>query len=192
MCGIECRVVIESEPYRTVARSRREGLIEWAIESSTHIVDLAPNRHDTLTLAGLEKLFRRLCLETDRSLLGTKNVHLRCSHDRLRMIAFPEKLDVNPHLHAFADFSPWSARLQQVPLDHLLGSVWYRLTEGSGTIRLFDDFDRGAALYRTKEALRRDHDYLHSWDYHRGDKLKRRPSAVSLQRKPAVRKPRTH
>jgi hypothetical protein len=33
---------------------------------------------------------------------------------------------------------------------------------------------------------------LHSWDYHRGDKLKRRPSAVSLQRKPAVRKPRTH
>jgi hypothetical protein len=57
---------------------------------------------------------------------------------------------------------------------------------------VFDKFDRGAALYRTKEALRRDHDYFHSWDYHRADKLRRRSSAVCLQRKPAVRKPRTH
>jgi len=192
MRGIECRAVIESELYRTVARSRREGLIEWAIKSSTHIVDLAPNRHDRLTPVGLEKLFSRLCLEADRSLLSTKNVHLRSSHDRLRMIAFPEKLDVNPHLHAFADLSPWSAHLQKGSLASLLAGTWYQVTEGSGTIRVFDDFDRGAAFYRTKEALRRDHDYFHSWDYHPGDKLQRRPSAVCLQRRPAVRKPRTH
>jgi hypothetical protein len=192
MRGVKSRAVTQLESHWTNARSRREGLIEWVLEGSTHILDLAPNRHDTLTKIGLEKLFSRLLIELDRELLGTRNVHLRSSHERLRVIAFPEKLEVNPHLHAFADFSPWRPQLQQSALEALLTRTWYRLTEGSGTMRMFAEFDRGAAVYRTKEALGRSHDYFHSWDYHRGDKLQRQSSAACPQRRPAVRKSRTH
>lgn len=174
--------------------ARRRGLVEWAISDSTHAVDLAPNRHDSLGLTGLERMFGQFCLEVDRYLLGVKHVHLRSSHDRLLMIAFPEKLDVNPHLHGFANFSlaHWGNRIDQLPWEWKLGEIWRCVSGGSGTIDIVADPDAGKVWYSTKEAFRRDHDYLHSWDFHRPDKLTRRPSAVCLQRKPAIRRPRTH
>jgi len=66
-----------------------------------------------MSFSRLKSLFGRLCLEADRYMLGVKHVHLRNSHDRLRMVAFPEKLDTNPHLHGFANFSEaqWGDRL---------------------------------------------------------------------------------
>lgn len=161
--------------------SRRDGLIEWIENDATHALHLTPNRHD-MSFSRLKGLFGRLCLEADRYMLGVKHVHLRSSHDRLRMVAFPEKLDTNPHLHAFANFSEahWGDRIHLLWTDHLQ-QVWFDITDGSGTIVIQHHIDRGAASYGTKEAFRRDHDYLHSWDFHRNDKLQRRPNATTLQ-----------
>jgi hypothetical protein len=171
----------------------RYGLVEWSTAPEfTHALHLAPNRHD-ISFHRLTCMFSRFCLEADRYLLGTKHVHLRNSHDRLHMIAMPEKLDTNPHLHGFADFSEakWADRVQ-LPWEHKLERIWYAVTEGSGTLRIAADPDRGAALYATKEAFRSHHQYLLSWDFHCSDKLVKRPSAVCLQRTAAARKARTH
>ena len=159
---------------------RREGYIDWIESDATHAVHLAPNRRD-MTFMQLTGKFKRLCLEADRYMLGVKHVHLRNSHDRLRMIAFPERIDTNPHLHCFADFSEafWGDRID-LPWQWKLEQIWRNLTEGSGTIVIQHDIDRGAARYGTKEAFRRDHEYLHSWDFHRNDKLRKRPCATSL------------
>lgn len=160
--------------------SRRNGLIEWIESDASHALHLAPNRHD-MSFSSLKGLFGRLCLEADRYMLGVKHVHLRSSHDRLRMVAFPEKLDTNPHLHAFANFSEaqWGDRIH-LPWEDHLQRVWRNITDGSGTIVIQHNIDRGAAIYATKEAFRRDHKYLHSWFFHRNDKLQKRPNAASL------------
>lgn len=171
----------------------RYGLVEWSnAPEFTHALHLAPNRDD-ISFHRLTCMFSRTCLEFDRYMLGTKHVHLRSSHDRLHVIAMPEKLKTNPHLHAFADFSEaqWGDRLK-LPWEWKLEQIWYQVTQGSGTLRIVPDPDRGAAYYATKEALRAGHDYLLSWDFHRDDKIVKRPSALCLQRRAAVRKPRTH
>jgi hypothetical protein len=168
-------------------------LVEWSTSPEfTHALHLAPNRHD-ISFHRLTCMFSRFCLEADRYMLGTKHVHLRNSRDRLHMIAMPEKLDTNPHLHGFADFSEasWGDALK-LPWEWKLDGIWYEVTQGSGSLRIAPDPDRGAALYATKEALRSGHQYLLSWDFHRGDKLAERPSAVCHQRSAAVRKVRTH
>jgi hypothetical protein len=164
------------------------------MDRATHAIDLAPNRHDDIGVNQLTRMFGLLCLGFDRRMLGAKHVHRRNSHDRLFMIAMPEKLAVNPHLHGFADLSEaqWGSRLQQVPWEWTIEQVWREVTKGSGTVSITADFDRGAAVYATKEALRLDHDYLLSWDFHPSDKLVKRPPAVRGQRTAAVRKVRTH
>lgn len=178
----------------TSTKARRNGLVDWAVTDFTHAVDLAPNRHDALNRAGLERMFSLFCFKLDQYLLGSKHAHLRSSHDRLHMIAFPEKIDVNPHLHGFANFSEahWGGCLNQLPWEWKLEQIWRTITGGSGTVRITETFDRGAAVYRTKEALRRDHDYLHSWDFHRSDKIVTRCHFDRAHRRPAARRARTH
>ncbi len=162
--------------------------------TATHAIDLAPNRHDDIDERTLTEMFRRATFRLDSYMLGCKHVHLRNSHDRLRIMALPEKLSTNPHLHCFADLSEaqWGDQLRQLPWEWKLEQIWQEVTGGSGTIHITTDFDRGAAVYRTKEALRHEHDYLHSWDFHRDDKLKERRCAPRHQRRAAVRKCRTH
>ena len=162
--------------------ARRSGLVEWlTYPEFTHAVHLAPNRHD-LPNPRLKRIFGRFCLEVDRYMLGAKHVHFRSSHDRLNMLVMSEKLGTNPHLHGVANFSVdfWGQSLK-LPLEWKLEQIWLEVTEGSGTIRIQADPDRGAAIYATKEAFRRDHEYLHSWDFHRDDKLGKRPNAITLQ-----------
>jgi hypothetical protein len=127
-------------------------------------------------------MFSRFCLEVDRYVLGAKHVHLRNSHDRLNMLVMPEKLDTNPHLHGAGNFAAeyLGERFNQ-PWEWKLDQIWYEVTQGSGTICIQPDPDLGLAFYATKEAFRRDHYYLHSWDFHRDDKLKKRPGAMTLQ-----------
>jgi hypothetical protein len=175
------------------AVSRRRGLVEWAMTSSTHSIDLAPNRHDTITPLILERMLSRFCLGIDHYVLQCKHVHFRNSHDRLRMIAFPEKLDTNPHLHCFADLSDeYLGERRYFPWERKFEDIWRSVAGASATLAIDADPDKGKAWYSTKEAYRRDHYYLHSWDFHRSDKLAKRPSAVCLQRRAATRKPRTH
>lgn len=107
----------------------RYGLVEWSTSPEfTHALHLAPNRHD-ISFHNLTRLFSRFCLEVDRYMLGTKHVHLRNSHDRLHMIAMPEKLETNPHLHGFADFSEaqWGDRLTLLPWEWKLDRIWHRV-----------------------------------------------------------------
>jgi hypothetical protein len=172
---------------------RRRGLVEWAMASSTHSIDLAPNRQDGITPVILERMFGSFCLGLDRYVLQCKHVHLRNSHERLRMIAFPEKLDTNPHLHCFADLSDeYLGERPNFPWERKLVAIWRSVAGDSATVAIDPDPDAGKAWYSTKEAYRRDHYYLHSWDFHRSDKLVKRPSAVCLQRTAPTRKARTH
>jgi len=170
----------DASPISLVAR--RDGLIDWLTSPEfTHAIHLAPNRQG-MSFLWLTAMFKRFCLEVDRYMLGVKHVHLRNSHDRLNMIVMPEKLDVNPHLHGVANFSEtfWGDRLDR-PWQWKLEQIWREVTEGSGTIVIDPDPDRDAAKYMTKEAFRRDHEYLHSWFFHRDDKLRKRPNAITLQ-----------
>ena len=173
--------------------ARRRGLVEWAMTSSTHAVDLAPNRQDSITPFILERMFAGFCLRVDRYVLQCKHVHLRNSHERLRMIAFPEKLDTNPHLHCFADLSDeYLGDRRNFAWERKLEDIWRSVAGDSATLVIDADPDQGKAWYSTKEAYRRDHYYLHSWDFHRDDKLRKRPSAVSLQRTATSRKAVIH
>lgn len=178
-------------PMSTV--SRRRGLVEWAMTSSTHSIDLAPNRHDAITPLILQRMLAGFCLGIDQYVLQCKHVHLRNSHDRLRLIAFPEKLDTNPHLHCFADLSgAYLGERRMFPWERKFEDIWRSVAGQSASLAIDANPDDGKAWYSTKEAYRRDHYYLHSWDFHRSDKLVKRPSAACLQRTPARRKPRTH
>jgi hypothetical protein len=175
------------------AAARRRGLVQWAMTSSTHAIDLAPNRHDGITPFILERMFAGLCLGLDRYVLQCKHVHLRNSHERLRMIAFPEKLETNPHLHCFADLSEdYLGERRKVAWEQKLSDIWRSVAGDSATIMIQAHPDEGKAWYSTKESFRRDHYYLHSWDFHRSVKLVKRPSAVCLQRTAATRRARTH
>ena len=162
-------------------------------ERFTHMVTLTVDRNDPVSFHMLTKLFKTFSYEVDRDVLDVKNPHLRSSSDRFEMIAMPEKLDTNPHLHGAANFStefmkerlngPWQAELRD---------IWRRVNRGSGSAHFIEGLDRGLLYYITKEVPRNGHEYLHSWDFHREDKLVKRPSAACLQRRRAVRKPRTH
>ena len=175
------------------AVARRRALVKWAMTSSTHSVDLAPNRQDAITPLILEGMFKRFCLRVDRYVLQCKHVHFRNSHDRLRIIAFPEKLDINPHLHCFADLSEdYLGERRNLAWEQKLSDIWRSVAGESATIVIDAQPDEGKAWYSTKEAYRRDHYYLHSWDFHREDKLRKRPSAVSLQRTATSRRAVTH
>lgn len=161
--------------------------------SSTHSLDLAPNRQDAITPLILERMLAGLCLRFDRYVLECKHVHLRSSHERLRMIAFPEKLDTNPHLHCFADLSDdYLGERRNLAWEQKFEDIWRSVAGATATLVIHANPTEGKAWYSTKEAYRRDHYYLHSWDFHRSDKLVKRPSAVRLQRTPASRRPRTH
>ena len=167
--------------YSMSGARRRESLADWMNHPDfTHAIHLAPNQA-SLSFHKMRDMFGRFCFQMDRYLLGVKHVHFRNSHGRLQMIAMPEKLGLNPHLHGVANFSPayWGESLT-LPWEWKLNEVWREVTRGSGSTVIQANPDRGAALYATKEAYRRDHEYLHSWDFHRDDKLRKRPHATSL------------
>jgi hypothetical protein len=178
----------------TSRRAIRNGFIDWmSDERFTHMVTLTVDRNDPVSFHLLTKLFKTFSYEIDRYVLGVKEPRLRQSFDRFEMIAMPEKLDTNPHLHGAANFStefmkerlngPWQADVT---------NIWRRVSRGSGDAHFIEGLDRGLLYYITKEVPRNGHEYLHSWDFHRDDKLVKRPSAIRLQRTPATRRPRTH
>lgn len=173
--------------------ARRHGLVGWATTGFTHSVDLAPNLADSINAIILANMFKGFCFRLDRRALQCKHVHLRNSHERLRMLAFPEKLDTNPHLHCFADFSEaYLGEWLSPAWERILSDIWRSVAGSSATVVVKEQVDHGKAWYATKEALRRDHYVLHSWDFHRNDKVEKRPSATIIQRVPARRRARTH
>lgn len=178
-----------SECYSMSRTRRRDGLVDWmGDELFTHAITLIPNRRN-ISFDLLRKMLGSFCYELDRYVLGVKHPHLRNSHDRLHLIAMPEKLGVNPHLHGVANFSPsfMGDRLNE-RWETKLDNIWRSVSGKAGETHLIADFDRGLLRYFAKEALRSDHEYLHSWDFHRNDKLRKRPTATSLQRNAAPRK----
>ena len=152
---------------RHVALQRREALIEWMSRPEyTHAITLAPNR-ENLTQEQLRRLLGAFCCEVDKFMLGVREVHRRYSWERLELIAMPEKLETNPHLHCVANFSRthWHQNLDK-PWAAALSPIWRRVTRGSGELQIELNSGRRVAQYITKEALRRDHDYFLSQDFH--------------------------
>lgn len=146
---------------------RRESLIEWMSRPEyTHALTLAPNR-DNLSPHLLRSMLGAFCLEVDKFMLGVREVHRRYSWERLALIAMPEKLDTNPHLHCVANFSRthWQHGLDK-PWENELSPIWRRVTRGSGELVIEPNTGRRIAEYITKEALRHDHDYYLSQDFH--------------------------
>ena len=146
---------------------RREALIEWLCQPKfTHAITLAPNRgnisHDML-----RRFLGCFCCEIDKFMLGVRDVPRRHSWERLELIAMPEKLETNPHLHCVANFSRmhWQHNLDK-PWEDALTTIWRRVTRGSGEIKIELNSGRKVAQYITKEALGRDHDYFLSQDFH--------------------------
>lgn len=166
--------------YERTYRERKAlqlALMKWLGSGRfTHAIHLAPNRK-SLTNRQLRALFSGFCLEFDRYLLDAKHVYHRASRDRLLMVAMPEKLEGNPHLHCAADLSPFIPTGRIGPnLNLIVEDIWVDVTRGSGEVRIEDKFD---ANYLTKEAWRHDRDFLVSWDYHPDRKL-HLPSAFNV------------
>lgn len=163
----------------------RRGHVEWMAQPEfTHAVTLAPNRFERVSYELLTRMFGSFCYEVDRYVLGIRHPYLRNSHDRFQMVAMPEKVGVNAHLHGVANFSPefMGDRLQE-NWEAKLDNIWRCVTGGSGETHITEGVDHRLLGYFTKEAPWSGHDYLHSWFFHRDDKLRKRPDATSL---PAV------
>lgn len=146
---------------------RREALIEWMSRPEyTHSITLAPNR-DNISVDMLRRLLGGFCYEVDKFMLGAREVHRRYSWERLALIAMPEKLNINPHVHCVANFSRthWQRNVDK-PWEAALTPIWRRVTRGSGELKIELNSGRKVAQYITKEALRRDHDYFLSQDFH--------------------------
>ena len=132
----------------------------------THAITLAPNR-ENISADLLRRIFGRFCMEVDQFMIGVGEVRNRYSSERLQMIAMPEKLGINPHLHCVANFSRmfWQHRLDK-PWETELLRIWKCCTYGAGEIFIGPNKGTGPAFYATKEAFRRGHDFFHSWDFH--------------------------
>lgn len=170
---------------------RREALIEWLSRPEyTHAITLAPNR-ESLTLDQLRRLLGAFCCEVDKFMLGVREVHRRHSWERLDLIAMPEKLEVNPHLHCVANFSRthWQQRLDK-PWEYELPRIWRAVTRGSGDCKIDLNNERAVAEYISKEAMRGDHEYFLSHDFHPDRRiadpmLKDALKLIALERKAA-------
>jgi hypothetical protein len=159
-------------PFALSPIVRREALVEWMSRPEyTHAITLMPNRGD-ISFDLLRRMFGRFCREVDQYMLGVRNVQMHYSVERLNMIMLPEKLDVNPHLHGVADFSRcfWQFRLDK-PWEDELPAIWKGCTRSAGEMKIERRKGAGFGWYSTKEALRRDHDFCHSWDFHPNTRL---------------------
>src|SRR4051812_13212854 len=100
-------------------------------------------------------------------MLGVREGYRRYSWWRLAPIPLPGELVTNPHLHCVANFSRthWQYGLDK-PWENELSPIWERVTRGSGELVIEPNSGRRIAEYITKEALRHDHDYYLSQDFH--------------------------
>jgi hypothetical protein len=160
--------VIAAKPDYSMSRVRfRAEMIAWFSRPEfSHVITLAPNRKD-ITPELLRKMLGTFCGEVDKFMLRTRNPQSRYSHERLHLVAMPEKLDSNPHLHCVANFTRafWQHNLDK-PWEEELAKIWERVTRGAGSIVIDVNSSERIASYITKEMLRPDHDFYHSWDFH--------------------------
>jgi hypothetical protein len=145
----------------------RAETIEWLSRREfSHAITLAPNRKD-MEPELLRRMLGAFCCEVDKFMLDTRNPASRYSYERLRLVAMPEKLDSNPHLHCVANFTRafWQHQLDK-PWEEELPKIWKRVTRESGSIVIDVNSSERVASYITKEMLRPDHDFHFSWEFH--------------------------
>ena len=145
----------------------RAGMGEWISRPEfSHVITLAPNRKD-ITPELLRKMLGAFCCEVDKYMLRTRNPGSRYSYERLQLVAMPEKLDSNPHLHCVANFTRafWQHQLDK-PWEEELSKIWKRITREAGSIVIDLNSSERVASYITKEMLRPDHDFYFSWEFH--------------------------
>lgn len=104
---------MSAKPDYSMSRVRvRAGMREWLSGPEfSHVITLALNRKDMVHNRKdiepdlLRRMLGAFCYEVDRFMLGTSNPGSRYSYERLHLVALPEKLDSNPHLHCVANFT---------------------------------------------------------------------------------------
>jgi len=152
----------------------RADTIKWLSRPEfSHAITLAPNRKDMalhrkdMEPELLRKMLGAFCCEVDKFMLQTSNPRSRYSCERLHLVAMPEKLDSNPHLHCVANFTRafWQHNLDK-PWEEELPKIWKRVTRGAGSIVIDVNSSERVASYITKEMLRPDHDFYFSWEFH--------------------------
>jgi hypothetical protein len=131
----------------------------------SHTVHLAPNRDD-LRFELLVGVFKTFCHEVDRWKLCRRKVDNVASSERFLAIAFPEKLETNPHLHAAADFHFLLNRgLHDAEIELRVHRLWRKVTRGTGTAEVHPLSVAGLE-YIAKEVRTADHRYVLSSEFH--------------------------
>lgn len=130
-------------------REHRAAIVEWMTKGGfSHALTL--NTERALSLARLEDIFSNFCHRYDKAVLG-RNLKRADKSNRLRAIAFPEKLSANAHLHAVADLGPAIAILgSEEQAIQLAAKCWREATRGSGSLWPEPEPDRGWNRYITK------------------------------------------
>ena len=152
------------QPLSPFGRHRlRSVAVNWIAEQGcSHALTLVANF--AITRSGLGDRFGKVCLDLDRACFGIKDVSKLPSRDRLFGIAFPEKMDVHPHLHAALRLEGWW-RGTDAELQRTVYRSWMRMTKGAGDFDL-QPMNLGWLRYSTKENRIKQGDYLLSLDYH--------------------------
>lgn len=130
-------------------REHRAAIIDWMTGGGfTHAFTLNTERE--LTLARLNDIFASFCHRYDKLVLG-RNLKQADKNERLRAIAFPEKLSSNAHLHAVVDIGPAIAILgSEEQAIQLAAMCWRKATRGSGSLWPEAEPDSGWGRYITK------------------------------------------
>lgn len=142
-------------------RRERKALLDWAMEQRfTHALTLNTDRE--LNERRLDDIFGCFCHRYDKAIHG-RNLKRVPLESRLNVIAFPENLSTNAHLHAFVDLSPAIEAFGNdgVSIERLR-TCWLQSTRGAGSVCLVAQPDRRWGGYCTK---RFNGNYLLSADY---------------------------
>jgi hypothetical protein len=142
-------------PYTESDFNCLRALRSWmAKDKYTHALTLNSDRE--LSLAQIKKILSCFCKILDQRALDIRNLKLVPPDLRLRLIAFPENLTTNAHLHCFADFTAAKYCLgDETTLEAVVREAWHRANRGAGSIHLVPDPDYGWAKYITKSNFRK-------------------------------------
>lgn len=157
---------MDTHPQTLTPRAVRHGLIEFMSKQTyTHALTLNTDRQ--LTLPRLKSIFSTFCHNLDRAILGQQDVKGYPHQLRFNAIAFPEHLDTNAHLHAYADLR--SLTIGQ-PDERLAAATvyraWTKSTREAGSVDVQRLRGDGFAWYSTKAMQGTDPAYFLAADFH--------------------------
>jgi len=147
-------ISVMTEYVASTAIRMREKLREWlTARAITHMITLTPNV-PYASLGQIRRQLRRWDARMNHAVLGGR--WQRRPERRLGWIAFPEKLDTNPHWHLCLELADaqrrWFAR-GSTSLDELVHRHWRIVAPGGTTTAQAIHDVKGAIRYCTKQLM---------------------------------------